>query len=415
MPLGPGSSSQPETATVRLSIACLGAYVILDAVACLEPGVSVGDHWSALIAPGAVLGGIAWAYPGMRAGLRVFACLTLAFLATIAAGVSVAHATTEGLDAVDLAGFLLFAAAGALLAVGVLVGWQTRRADGHRYIRRTLIGVAGLVFAFEVLVPIGLAWIGTHRPAEPPDPADLGRPYTAVNVFTADGLDLTAWYVPSENGAAVITYPSRSGSDEQARMLADAGFGVLALDMRGYGESDGDPNAYGWASEPDLDAAVDFLARQPGVDPQRIGALGLSVGGEQVIDAAASDRDLRAVVSEGAGERSIRETLLFGAPAALVIPQQAILTAAVAVFSGDGVPPPLDDQAAAVAPNALFLISAENGGGGEELNDRYFDAARQPKEFWEIPGATHTGGIDTQPDEYRRRVLEFFDHNLPQR
>ena len=101
--------------------------MILDAVACLEPGVSVGDHWSALIAPGAVLGGIAWAYPGMRAGLRVFACLTLAFLATIAAGVSVAHETTEGLDAVDLAGFLLFAAAGALLAVGVLVGWQRAR------------------------------------------------------------------------------------------------------------------------------------------------------------------------------------------------------------------------------------------------------------------------------------------------
>ena len=134
-----------------------------------------------------------------------------------------------------------------------------------------------------------------------------------------------------------------------------------------------------------------------------------------MIDAAASDRRLRAVVSEGAGERSIRETLLFGAPAALVIPQQAILTAAVAVFSGDGVPPPLDDQAAAVAPNALFLISAENGGGGEELNDRYFDAARQPKEFWEVPGASHTGGVGAQPDEYRRRVVEFFDHNLPQR
>lgn len=272
MPLRPGSSSQPETATVRLSIACLGAYVILDAVACLEPGVSVGDHSSALIAPVAVLGGFAWAYPGMRAGLRVLACLSLASLATVAAGVSVAHATTEGLDAVDLAGFLLFAVAGALLAVGVLVGWQTRRADGHRYIRRTLIGVAGLVFAFEVLVPIGLAWIGTHRPAEPPGSADLGRPYTAVTVPTADGLDLTALYVPSENGATVITYPSRSGSDGQARMLADADFGVLALDMRGYGESDGDPNAYGWGSEQDLEAAVDFLARQPRVDPQRIGA-----------------------------------------------------------------------------------------------------------------------------------------------
>ena len=95
-----------------------------------------------------------------------------------------------------------------------------------------------------------------------------------------------------------------------------------------------------------------------------------------------------------------------------MIPQQAILTAAVAVFSGDGVPPPLDDQAAAVAPNALFLISAENGGGGEELNDRYFDAAGEPKEFWEVPNATHTGGIDARPEEYRQRVVGFFERNL---
>ena len=248
-------ASPGEVAVVRLSVVGLGFYVILDAVAALEPGVSVSDHWSSVVSV-VVLAAIGWAYPAMRPGLRVVVCLSLAFLAIVAAGVAVAHATTEGLDGVDLVGFLIFVAAGALAAVALAVGWQTRRTDGHRHIRRILLGAAGLVFAFEVLVPIGLAWIGTHRPAEPPDPANLDRAYSDVAVHTDDGLGLAAWYLPSKNGAAVITYPTRSGSVEQARMLADAGFGVLALDMRGYGESDGDPNAYGWASEPDLEAAA---------------------------------------------------------------------------------------------------------------------------------------------------------------
>jgi dienelactone hydrolase len=120
---------------------------------------------------------------------------------------------------------------------------------------------------------------------------------------TSDGLRLRAWYVPSRNGGAVIAFPGRSQPVPHARMLIRHGYGVLLMDRRGEGASEGDYNAFGWAGEPDLRAAIAFLQRQPDVVPGRIGGLGLSVGGELLLQTAAHTRALRAVVSEGAGQR----------------------------------------------------------------------------------------------------------------
>jgi dienelactone hydrolase len=52
---------------------------------------------------------------------------------------------------------------------------------------------------------------------------------------------------------------------------------VLLFGRRGQGESEGDPHAFGWEGEKDIEAAIAFLKRRPDVDPQRIGGLGLSV------------------------------------------------------------------------------------------------------------------------------------------
>ena len=80
--------------------------------------------------------------------------------------------------------------------------------------------------------------------------------------------------MPSENGAAVIAFPGRRAPVHHARMLAAHGYGVLLLDMRGQGQSDGDPNAYGWGSVQDLEAAVAYLQSRPDVRDGRIGGAG---------------------------------------------------------------------------------------------------------------------------------------------
>ena len=197
-----------------------------------------------------------------------------------------------------------------------------------------------------------------------------------MTLRTSDGLDLAAWYVPSRNGAAVISYPTRQGKLPQARMLVRHGYGVLLLDARGYDGSDGDPNLFGWSDAKDIDAAVAWLQRRPDVKGGRIGGIGFSVGGEMLLQAAASNTGLRAVVSEGAGARSVREDLLRGPQGWLALPEAAFQTAAVAVMSGTAPPPSLTDLVPRIAPRPTLLIYAGHGAGGEELQPHYYEAPR---------------------------------------
>jgi hypothetical protein len=61
----------------------------------------------------------------------------------------------------------------------------------------------------------------------------------------------------------------------------------------------------------------------------------------------------------------------------------------------------------------VFFIYATPGQGGEaELTRVFYDAAREPKAIWRVPGSGHTGGIEARPKEYERRVVGFFDRAL---
>ena len=278
--------------------------------------------------------------------------------------------------------------------------------------RRTLIALGAVVGVYTTLLPVAIALYATHRPRADVQPANLGTPHRTVTVTTADGLDLAGWYVPSRNGAAVISFPTRIGKLDHARMLVRHGYGVLLLDMRGYEESGGSPNAFGWGAARDLDAAVAWLQRRPDVRQGRIGGIGFSVGGEQMLEAAAGNPGLLAVVSEGAGERSVREGLIRGPRGWLAIPTATVETAAVSILSDTMPPPSLEDLAARISPRAIFLIYAGRGGGGEELNPAYYRAAKQPKTIWKIPESRHVGGLHVRPIEYERRVIQFFDQAL---
>jgi predicted acyl esterase len=213
----------------------------------------------------------------------------------------------------------------------------------------------------------------------------------------------------------VISFPGRKGSQRQARMLAGHGYGVLLFDRRGEGRSEGEPNGWGWSGERDIKAAIAFLQHRRDVDPARIGGIGLSVGGEMMIEAAAETPALAAVVSEGAGARAFSDDMdhdIHGLERWLGVPTYAVKTAAVGVFANQTPPRNLKDLVGRIAPRPLMLIAAPNSENGEDLNRGYYRAAGAPKALWEIPESRHIGGIVARPAEYERRVVGFFDRAL---
>ena len=276
----------------------------------------------------------------------------------------------------------------------------------------SLIGSLIATPDFEVvLFPTALSYVITHVARAHVPEANLGVPYEEVELTTSDGLRLRGWYVPSRNRAAVISFPGRTSSQSRARMLARHGYGVLLFDRRGEGESDGDPNLFGWQGERDVHAAVAFLQRRPDVDPERIGGIGLSVGGEMMIEEAARNDELKAIVSEGAGVRSLREAIRVDGTEKLGYTWIfGVTTVGTALWTSNLPPRSLTDLSAEVTQPALF-IHADPGQGGEILTEKYYEAAKGPKELWRAPGG-HVGALKSAPAEYERRVIGFFDRTL---
>lgn len=81
-----------------------------------------------------------------------------------------------------------------------------------------------------------------------------------------------------------------------ARRLAARGYAVMLVSMPGYGTSAGPADLGGPATVRAAAAALDALAREPGVDPKRLGAWGLSRGAGVVASLAATRPELRALV-----------------------------------------------------------------------------------------------------------------------
>jgi fermentation-respiration switch protein FrsA (DUF1100 family) len=404
-----------ERALVSGALAVIALHVLDDTFLQPQPGTSAGDHLVSGLVPVAVLAGAAALHARGRPGLRGTIALLAGFFGVLI-GVEAAYFTLNGgPTGDDFTGIAAMLAGFVLLVVGAVTLWRSRRGDRplHRYLRRSAIVVGAVVLVAVVLFPTAVAYVVTHTVRAGVPAPNLGAAYENVSFTTSDGLRLQGWFVPSRNGATVIAFPGRSGPQKHARMLVRHGYGVLLFDRRGEGASDGDPNAFGWVGDRDLHAAAAYLRHRPDVDPTRIGAIGLSVGGEMLIHAAAHSDAFKAIVSEGASGQSARDGLANGDRFDELL-GGAVNTVATAVFTSTLPPPSLKSEVAQIAPTAVFFVYGEDGQGGSEAgpNKLFYATAREPKQIWEVPGGQHIAGITTRPKEYERRVIGFFDDSL---
>ena len=122
-----------------------------------------------------------------------------------------------------------------------------------------------------------------------PAPAETVVPeMVVVSLTTADGLELDSLYAPADAGRPTIVYYCGNGGhigmrDAKVRPYLDAGFGVLLVGYRGYGDNPGSPTEEGFYA--DGRAALGFL-RESGVDPRMWVLYGESLGGGVAVQMA---------------------------------------------------------------------------------------------------------------------------------
>jgi alpha-beta hydrolase superfamily lysophospholipase len=321
--------------------------------------------------------------------------------------------------------------------------------------RRRLIRIALILLLFPPLLAAVAGWLAAPAFLHPirreltPDlirEADASLAVTHsrrqdFDVRARGGAVLRGWKViPTQpNGSWVLLFhgvaDNRVGVMGQSEFLLRAGYSVVMMDARAHGASEGPIATYGWLEREDTRAIIDALLSSirnrclsiqwhgPGgpdcAPPKHIFALGESMGAGIVLQSAAVDPRIEAVVAEApfadlregaydyAGLRKYpwlgktlfapfawtllyRDEKLAGFPVAEVSPVRAVAVRAFPVLLI------CDEKDVALPCRHAEMIYA---------------AARGPKQLWVVPGAFHTAAYGFAPEEFRRRVLSFFAAN----
>lgn len=291
---------------------------------------------------------------------------------------------------------------------------KPRRKRGCRYFFN--LAVAAFVFFWLVSYAIALP-SGTYPFAHPKrggviaPAADYPARFEEVEFTTHDGLRLSGWYLPSENGATISFAhgidSSRSGLLDHARPLIEAGYGVLLFDLRTSGRSEGDTLKYDGS---DVLAAYEYLKNRDDVDAERIGAFGFSLGAIITLQAAAVEPGIKSVFLDGIGPVAFADT-----PNPVNVTDWTYLPADFLFWPLLGLrtgvtPLPNTEVIAKIAPRPVYLVGTSDFEG--RVIAKLYEAAHEPKTHWSIPDAFHGTGILLYPEEYKERLVGFFDEAL---
>jgi pimeloyl-ACP methyl ester carboxylesterase len=244
---------------------------------------------------------------------------------------------------------------------------------------------------------------------------DAPKDFEDVTLTTNDGVELKAWYKPASNGAAIILMHGAGDSRENLRpylaMLERHGYGVLAIDQRGHGQSAGNVNRLGWQGNSDVGAALAFL--QDKKDVKAVGALGLSMGGEVLLGAASQFPSIRAIAADGATRRSIQELLALESERSLVRNFTArVMYATVQMISGERPPKPMLDSMVESDDTVYLLIAGGNKELEVKFNRLFVDALDSRASLWIAPETGHIEAYRRFPEQYEQHLINFFDSAL---
>ena len=332
------------------------------------------------------------------------------------AGIGIRHLQKTGLSVATVIGLTSLAVGLVLLGYAATVAWRAL----HRWWRLALLPAALVVLQLVLSAALAVMY-AVVPPTElgAGTPSDEGLDHRDVTFRTSDGVELSAWLVPSRNGAAVVLRhgagSTRTDTLRQAGVLADHGYGVLLVDARGHGLSGGTGMDLGWYGDLDTTAAVTFLAGQDDVVPSRIGVVGLSMGGEEAIGAAGVDPRIRAVVAEGAtGRTAVDNDDLRPEDRASTLERGLdwFTYELTDMLTGASPPASLRESVAASGDTEFLLVAAGTVETEVLAADSMRSAGPGRVAVWTVADAGHTQGLATAPEEWEDRVVGFLDRHL---
>ena len=245
-----------------------------------------------------------------------------------------------------------------------------------------------------------LAFFPTKEITNTPD--DLGMSFEEVYFPAADGTQLHGWFIPGRGDDTIVWFHGNAGNISNRvynimLMNAHLGANLFIFDYRGYGLSEGRPSERGVYS--DGEGALEYLRSRDDIDHDRLVLFGRSLGGCVVAELAMQHR-AKAVIIESsftsvdAMSRHTRPVLSRFIPTRLLVRSR---------FDSISKMPHIHSPLMIVHGDKDITVPIHMG---REL----FDAANEPKRFYEIKGATHDDTHMVGGKPYFTALREFIDN-----
>lgn len=237
-----------------------------------------------------------------------------------------------------------------------------------------------------------------------------GIPFQNVELLTSDGIKLAAWYTPPKNGAVILIahgYGATRWEDYYA-LLASHGYGVLAWDFRGHGQSGGDTVTFGYHEQRDVESALDFALRQPGV--KYVGAWGGSMGAAIVILTAAHRPQIEAVVADSSFP-TLEDVFRLNIHVPFMRPFVRFFAERETGANIDLIRPV--DEIGKISPRPVLIIQGlDDSLASIDAAQRLYAAAGEPRFLWTETGVPHLGMYTYFTTQYTAHVIHFFNQYL---
>jgi uncharacterized protein len=255
-----------------------------------------------------------------------------------------------------------------------------------------------------------------------PVPARIGAAPANLQAETVaftsqSGATIHGWLSRArDRRGAVLLLPgvraNRLSMLRRAEFLREAGYSTLSIDLQGTGESNGEAITFGWRERLDVLAAVNYL--KSGAPDERVGVIGVSLGGAAAL-LATPPLELDAAVLEAVYpsiDRAVANRLSMRAgPLASLAAPLLLLQMRPRIGVGASALRPVDHIGKLQCP-VLIVAGALDRHTTVEDTQLLFAAASQPKDLWLVPGAAHVDYLEFAGEQYRRRILTFFERTL---
>ena len=299
------------------------------------------------------------------------------------------------------------------------------------------------VLPFMVAAAVGVYFarlmVNPPRAKQERTPSDEGWQYNNVFFEASDGVPISSWFIPAPDGGrrpvVIIVHGwtwNRLGTKQNdllariarspavdllkpARALHQAGYHLLMLDLRNHGRSGASPTVtFGHDEANDLLGAVNFLREREDVDPERIGALGYSMGANAVMFACAQTEEIKAAIAV----QPVRPFAFANRLADGLLGPLGGLALKVArnVYYNAGGPLWETTDPAIVAdlvsPTAIMYVQGNGDPWGDVPNvRRLYEMGKEPKNMEIVPSTDRFGGYLYLGD-HPELMLRFFETHL---